>query len=89
MSQLWKACSLRRRPANSLKPRDSGPMGKVRRARSPSSTDSSAWSTASSAASASSAWARGVLAFHSSHTDGARSSGVSRPARMSSQRGGA
>ena len=61
-------------------------MGKVRRARSPSSTASSAWSTASSAASASSAWARGVLAFHSSHTDGAKSSGVSRPARMSSTR---
>ncbi len=61
-------------------------MGKRRRARSAGLTDSRASSTLSSATSASSALARGDLAFHSSHTAGAKSSGVSTPSSVSSRR---
>ena len=60
----------------SSKPRLIGPKEKVSLARSASSTASSASISASSATRASSAWARGDLAFHSSHTDWLKSSGV-------------
>ena len=75
-----------RSPANWSKSKVNGPMGKVRRSRSGAPTASRASSTASSATRASSALARADFAFHSSHTEGGKSSGVSAPARASSRR---